>query len=291
MAQRKTVRSRRLGKAIRRLREDVQLSQEGFRAQFNDGLPTARHLSAAHLSRLETGSARMSADQFTRFVEVLDVPDAELAKLRELRERADERGWWQDYSDIVSEDVEMLIELGQDASTARTYDCAFVQGLLQTREYAEAVVGSARAFVSPINVDRMVDMRLHRQDRLADPDFAGLTAVMTEGVIRTVVGGPQIMRDQLQHLLDIPSRLPVTIHVLPFRAGALPGADSFVVFGFPHEDDGEVVYVDSDTAQRVYEARNPVRQCMYTFDAALAQALPARESQDLIRSVIKELET
>jgi hypothetical protein len=81
----------------------------------------------------------------------------------------------------------------------------------------------------------------------------------------------------------------VTIHILPFSAGALPGSDNFVIFEFPHDLDGDVVYVDSDTAQRIYEDRSPVRQCTYTFDAALAQALSARESQDLIREVMEEL--
>jgi len=75
-----------------------------------------------------------------------------------------------------------------------------------------------------------------------------------------------------------------------FSAGALPGSDNFVIFEFPDDLDGDVVYVDSDTAQRIYyEDRNPVRQCTYTFDAALTQALPAREPQDLICTVLEEL--
>ena len=112
---------------------------------------------------------------------------------------------------------------------------------------------------------------------------------MTEGVIRTLVGGRDVMRDQLRHLIEVTQEYPVTIHILPFSAGALPGSDNFVIFEFPDDLDGDVVYVESDTAQRIYEDRNPVRQCTYTFDAALAQALPARESQDLIRTVMEEL--
>lgn len=290
MVQRKTVRSRRLGKQIRRLREDAQLNQDNLAELVNEQQPQERRLSATHLSRVETGLARLTPEQLDRFVMVLQVPADQADKLHELRRRADERGWWQEYADIVSEDVEMLVEIGEDSTTARSYDNAFIQGLLQTRAYAEAVIGSARAFVSPINVDRIAELRLRRQKRLGDPDFEGLTAVLTEGVIRTVVGGPDVMRGQLRHLTEVVQDLPVTIHVLPFSAGALPGADNFVIFGFPHELDGEAVYVDSDTAQRIYEDRNHVRQCTYTFDAALAQALPARESQDLIRDVMhKEL--
>ncbi|MGQ0774316.1 MAG: helix-turn-helix domain-containing protein [Pseudonocardiales bacterium] len=289
MAQRKTVRSRRLGKQIRRLRHDAQLNQEKLVDQMNAGQPQQRRISAAHLSRLESGIARITIEHLQRIVKVLDA-DAELAqKLDELRRRANERGWWQEYSDILTEAVEMLVEIGEDATSARSYNNVFVQGLLQTRAYAEAVIGNGRAFVAPINVDRMAELRLRRQKRLAEDDFQGLVAVMTEGVIRTMVGGRDVMREQLRHLIEVTQEHPVTIHILPFSAGALPGSDNFVIFEFPDDLDGDVVYVESDTAQRIYEDRKPVRQCMYTFDAALAQALPARESQDLIRTVMEEL--
>ena len=158
-----------------------------------------------------------------------------------------------------------------------------------TRAYAEAVIGNGRAFVPPINVDRLADLRMRRQPRLGESGFQGLTAVMTEGVIRTLVGGRDIMRDQLRHLIEVTEQYPVTIHILPFSAGALPGSDNFVIFEFPDELDGDVVYVEGDTAQRIYEGRDVVRQCTYIFNAALAQALPARESQDLIRAVMEEL--
>jgi transcriptional regulator with XRE-family HTH domain len=289
VAQRKTVRSRRLGKQIRRLRDDAQLTQEKLVELMNTDQPRQRRISAAHLSRVESGIARITSEHLDRIITVLEVGAEHAQKLDELRRRADERGWWQEYSDIVTEAVEMLVEIGEDAATARSYDNVYVQGLLQTRAYAEAVIGNDRAFVSPINVDRMADLRMRRQQRLGEPGFQGLVAVMTEGVIRTIVGGRDVMREQLRHLIEVTQQYPVTIHILPFSAGALPGTDNFVIFEFPHELDGEVVYVDSDTALRICEDRQPVRQYTYIFDAALAQALPSRESQDLIRAVMEEL--
>jgi transcriptional regulator with XRE-family HTH domain len=289
VAQRKTVRSRRLGKQIRRLRDDAQLSQERLVELMNADQPRQRCISAAHLSRVESGGARINSEHLDRITTVLNVSAEQAQKLDELRRRADERGWWQEYSDIVVEAIEMLVEIGEDATTARSYDIAFVQGLLQIRAYAEAVIGNARAFVPPINVDRMAELRMRRQQRLGEDGFQGLTAVMTEGVIRTIVGGRDVMRDQLRHLIEVTREYPVTIHILPFTAGALPGSDNFVIFEFPHDLDGDVVYVDSSTAQRIHEERDIVRQCTYTFHAALAQALPARQSQDLIRAVMEEL--
>jgi transcriptional regulator with XRE-family HTH domain len=289
LAQRKTIRSRRLGKQIRRLRDDAQLNQEKLVERMNADQPRQRRLSAAHLSRVETGIARISSEHLDRIITVLDVDVEQAQKLDELRRRADEPGWWQEYSDIVPETVEMLVEIGEDAAIAHSYDNVYVQGLLQTRTYAEILIGNARAFVSPINVDRMADLRMRRQQRLGENGFQGLVAVLTEGVIRTIVGGQEVMREQLRHLIEVTQQYPVTIHILPFSAGALPGSDNFVIFEFPHDFDGDVVYVESDTAQRIYEDRHPVRQCTYTFDAALAQALPARESQDLVRAVMEEL--
>jgi transcriptional regulator with XRE-family HTH domain len=289
VAQRKTIRSRRLGKQIRQLRDDAQLNQEKLVELMNADQPRQRCISASHLSRVESGIARINSEHLHRIIAVLDVGAEQAQKLDQLRHRADERGWWQEYSDIVVEAIEMLVEIGEDATMARSYDIAFVQGLLQTRAYAEAVIGNGRAFVPPINVDRVADLRMRRQRRLSEDSFQGLTAVMTEGVIRTMVGGRDVMREQLRHLIEVTQEYPVTIHILPFGAGALPGSDNFVIFEFPHDLDGDVVYVDSSTAQRIHEERDIVRQCTYTFHAALAQALPARQSQDLIRAVMEEL--
>ncbi|MCP2256663.1 Helix-turn-helix domain-containing protein [Streptoalloteichus tenebrarius] len=288
MTLRKTVRSRRLGKLLRQLREDAQLSQDDLVALVNTGKPP-RRLTTTHLSRVETGLARLIPDHLTRIVAATNASQDRAAELEELRRRADERGWWQEYRAYVPEPVEMLAELGEDATGIRSYDIAFVQGLLQTRAYAEAVVGAARAHVLPVDVDRLVELRMRRQQRLRAPDFGRLVAVMTEGVIRTVVGGPEVMREQLRHLIAITEALPVSVHVLPFSAGALPGPDSLVIFTFSQEGDGEAVFVDSDTASRIYEDRDRVTQCTYTFSAALAQALSARDSLALINQVMKEL--
>jgi transcriptional regulator with XRE-family HTH domain len=260
VAQRRTIRSRRLGKQIRRLRDDAQLNQEKLVELMNADQPRQRCVSTAHLSRVETGIARISSEHLDRIITVLDVDTEQADKLHALRRRADEPGWWQEYSDIVTEAVEMLVEIGEDASSVRSYDNVFVQGLLQTRAYAEAVIGNGRAFIAPINIDRMAELRMRRQQRLGEDSFQGLVAVMTEGVIRTLVGGRDVMREQLRHLIEVTQEYPVTIHILPFSAGALPGSDNFVIFEFPHDFDGDVVYVESDTAQRIYEDRYPVRQ-------------------------------
>jgi hypothetical protein len=269
------------------LRDDAQLTGAELVALINKGQLDRDQMSPSHLSRVESGAARIDSSHLARIIEIVQVGASEARELEDLRERADERGWWQEYGDVVSESVEMLVELGEEACNARSYDTAYVQGLLQTKDYAEALIGSARAYIRPIDVDRLVELRLRRQKRLVEDDFQ-LTAVLTEGVVRTVVGGPEVMREQLRHLNQVAREHNVAMHVLPFTAGALRGTDNFIIFEFPQAET-DVVYVDGETAQRIYEDRDPVRQCTYTFDAALAQALSARESLELIASVMKEL--
>ena len=280
MAMRKTVRSRRLGNALRTLREDAQLDQATLAARIG--------ISQSHLSRVESGTKKLDSAQLSDLAAEVGADQQQVAELEALRERADTPGWWQEYGDILPQPVESLIELGEEASWLRTFDNVYVQGMLQTQAYAEAVISCGTAHIRMSDVDRLVELRMRRQKRLSDKNFR-LTAVMTEGVVHQQVGGPQVMRHQLQHLIDVTEQHDVTVHILPFSAGAHPGMDSVVIFAFPQEDNPEAVYVDSDTAWRVHEQRNAIRQCTYTFNAVLAQALAPRESLKLIRAVMKEM--
>jgi transcriptional regulator with XRE-family HTH domain len=280
MPMRKTVRSRRLGHALREMREEAQLDQATLAARIG--------VSQSHLSRVESGTKNLGLEQLRLFAVEVGAKKRRLGELEALWERADAPGWWQEYGDILPQPVEMLIELGEEASWLRTFDNVYVQGMLQTRDYAEAVISCGKAHIRMSDVDRLVDLRMRRQKRLTDQDFR-LTAVMTEGVIRQQVGGARVMRAQLQHLLDVSEHHDVTVHVLPFIAGAHPGMDSVVIFDFSEEGAPEAVYVDSDTAWRVHEQRAAIRQCTYTFHSVLAQALPARESVDMLRNAMREM--
>jgi hypothetical protein len=145
------------------------------------------------------------------------------------------------------------------------------------------VIGSAKAFVSPIHIDRLVELRMRRQRRLAGPDFQGLTAVLTEGVIRTVVGGPEVMREQLATSSRCPSATPWPYTSCRLAPGRSPPRTPWF----------------SSSSRRSWTATlpswtaRPRHACTRTapwcdVNAALAQALPAQESQDLIRAVMKE---
>ncbi|SMC98877.1 helix-turn-helix domain-containing protein [Kibdelosporangium aridum] len=215
MALRKTIRSRRLGKQLREFRHQANLRQEDLVVVMNEGLNSEYRISGNHWRRTENGLSRLTPVHLARFCEVLEVEEEQATALERLRAKADEPGWWQEYSDILSEIGEMLLELGEDAVRIRTYDTVFIQGLLQIETYTAAVANSAIATVRTVDVDRVVELRMRRQKRLSDPDFRGLSAVLTEGAIRTIVGGPAVMAAQLRHLLQISQNPKVEIRILP----------------------------------------------------------------------------
>jgi transcriptional regulator with XRE-family HTH domain len=279
-----------LGKQIRKLRERAKLSQDDLCAAVNKGQTGRNTVSQGQLSKVESGSARLDADQLGRVLSTVGAEDGVVARLEALRARAEEPGWWQEYSPYIHETMEMVVELGEDATIMRTYDTIVIQGLLQTEDYARAIIESSRAWVRPTDVDMLVELRMRRQERLAQPSFAGLTAVLTEASLRHQVGSRAVMRAQLEKLIQVTEEGTAAVHVLPYDAGPWPGIGGFMIYGFPEEADSEVVLVDGDLGAGVYEDREPVSALTYTYSAALAKALPARESLGMYRKVINELD-
>lgn len=286
---RKTIRARRLGKQLRKLREQAGLNQDQLCETINAGQERRSCLSQGQLSKIEAGAARLDAAQLDRIAAAVRAGEQAAARLETLRARAEETGWWSEYSPYIHETLELATELGEDAQAIRTYDTSVVQGLLQTEDYARTIIESSRAWVRPTDVEILVELRMRRQERLADVDFGGLTAVITEAALRHQVGSRAVMRAQLERLCEITEEGRAAVHVLPYEEGPWPGLGGFAIYSFPDQNDADVVQIDGDLGAGIYEDREPVSALTYTFNAALAKALPARESLDQYRTVIKEL--
>ncbi|MCA1821865.1 MAG: helix-turn-helix transcriptional regulator [Pseudonocardia sp.] len=277
---RPTVRSRRLGARLSRYRTERGLSGTALAAELGVGQP--------HLSRIETGRTKITAAALARLVDVLAIPDIDAGMLDELRRGCAEPGWWQDYGDILSEPVEMLIELEVEASWIRSYEGHVIPGLLQTRDYAERIMTAGSMHIRVADIDRYLELRMRRQRRLTDG--MRFTAILSEAAIRQQVGGPDVLRDQLRHITRATQECDVTVQVVPFTADAHAALGaSFVIIQWPDEYDAEAVYVDGETSFTVYERDGIVRQYVHAFASVQAQALPPRESLDMIDTVIKEL--
>ena len=275
---RKTLRAMRLGDRLRKLRESQRISQGKLCELVNQGQDVSSSLSQGQLSKIESGAARLDPEQLERILTVLGVDEATAAKLEDLRARAEEPGWWQDYLPYLNETLELTVQLGDSATTVRSYDTAVVNGLLQTPDYTRELVEGARALVRPTHVDDLVELRLRRQQRLTEPDFEGLIAVMSEAALYHQVGGPRVLSAQLTKLCEVAEEGIAAIHVLPFTAAPWPGFGGCVIYGFPDDEDTEKVQLDGDLGAGLYEDKDSIKAVTYTFNAALAQALSGRES-------------
>lgn len=277
---RPTVRSRRLGARISRARTDAGWSGQALAAAVGIGQPA--------LSKMETGRTKVTAAVLARIVEALGIEQAEADALDALRRHSERPGWWQDFGDILSEPVEALIELEAEASWVRSYDGAVIPGLLQTRAYAERIITAGSMHMRVADIDRYLELRMRRQRRLAEG--MRFTAVVSEAVIRQQVGGPEVMRDQLAHVLAVTEEHDVTVQVVPFTADAHAAlTDQFVIIEWPDDDGSEAVYVDGQTSWTVHESAGAVRQYRYVFAAVQSVAYPGRDSIALIDDVRKGL--
>jgi transcriptional regulator with XRE-family HTH domain len=277
---RPTVRSRRLGARLAGHRQECDLSGTELAAQLG--------VHQATWSKIESGKGKPSATLLAKVVGVLNVAPAEAARLDELRRKAHEPGWWQDYGDVLSEAVQMLIELEADASWIRTYEGEVIPGLLQTRNYAERIITAGSPHMRVADMDRYLELRMRRQKRL--DEGLKLTAILGEAAIRQQIGGPDTLREQLRHLTRVARECDVTIHVVPFTADAHAAlGDSFVIIQWPDERDPQAVYVDGVTSWTVHEREGVIRSYLHAVSSVQSQALPPSESLDLINDVIKEM--
>ncbi|MEU4834932.1 helix-turn-helix transcriptional regulator [Streptosporangium sp. NPDC023615] len=266
-----TVRRRRLASELRRLRIERGLSMQEAAERME--------LTPASVSRIETGRRGIRPRDLRAFLDMYEVPEADREPLLALSREARQRGWWQNYGDVLPGDYATLIGLEAEATSLRTYQQTLVPGMLQTADYARALIAAGRPGDTPEEVERRVSVRMERQKRLTDGDPLELSVVLGEGVVRQHVGTAQITAGQFKHLAEI-GRLPnVMIQILPYRAGAHPAmTGSFTVVGFPASNDLDVIYLENMSSGLYLEDAADVRRYVSVFDYLRAAALSPAET-------------
>jgi len=278
-----TVRRRRLGAELRRLREAAGVSVE----EVCDLL----RCSVSKVSRLENGRVPVRTRDVQDLLSLYGVHDDEhrealLALARESRRH----GWWHDYHDVVPAWFEIYIGLEGDAASISVYESQLVHGLLQTADYARHVIRAEAPQSPDEEVNRMVSLRLDRQSRLTGENPPRLWVILDEAVLRRTIGGPAVMRRQLEWLRK-QSELPnVTIQALPFSVGAHAGLGStFSILGFPDSGDHEVVYIEEAAGSLYLERPSEIRRYRVKLDYLMASALSPEESIQMISSIAEEM--
>ena len=283
MATGPTVRRRRLGTELRRLRDSA-----GYKLEEVAGM---LGVAPSTLSRIETGKAPTKSAYLSQLLELYRVTDAGQRQLLvDMAREGHRKGWWAAYDDVLPSGLGVYVGLEAEASGLRSYEIGVVHGLLQTTDYARAVLRASAPRHTADQIERLVDLRMERQRRLDDDPPLDLWVIHDEAVIRRTVGGPAVMRHQLAHLLVAAGLPGVTLQVLPFDTGAHAGHDGpFSIVEFHDRADSEVVYVESTAGPIYLEKDRDIRASAEVFDRLRAAALRPDASLDLISKAAREL--
>jgi len=276
-----TVRGRKVASELRRLREQTGLSAEQAAAQLGAGW------SRYKVIRIETAKTKPTLTGITAMLDLYGVDSGTRAALIELAKNAWRRGWWTDYSDVFRG---AYVSLEDDASHIDEWSPQVIPGLLQTDEYAREVIRMGWPG-DEAGVNRRVQARMTRKALLGrqEPRAPQLNVVLDEGVLRRPIGGRDVMRGQMNALIDAARRPNVDVRVLPFGAGTHAGLDGpFIVLGFPEEIAPDVVYVGTKIGEGWAESTEVVRRIRVDFDALQTAALSPEESVEFVVAMTKE---
>ncbi|MFF5366517.1 helix-turn-helix domain-containing protein [Streptomyces sp. NPDC013187] len=281
MPERSTTRRRQLGASMRKLRSRTGLTLEEAGRLVG--------VSKATVSRYETTAGPVKWLVVDALCREYGATDAERRAVVNLAKNAKEQGWWNSFADSIPESMNLLLTLEDEAVRENHFCCVYVPGLLQTRAYSTALQEANEVPLESAEIERLVDIRMKRQDLLSRPKPLHLWAILDESVVRRVVGSPTVMKEQLDRLLEANESPHVTLQVLPFSKGAHAAAlGSFVIIGGP-ESALDVVYVDFHTGSLFLEKEEELERYRLAFEYLRAQALDMEASSALIHRARKEL--
>jgi transcriptional regulator with XRE-family HTH domain len=269
-----TGRRRRLGAELRRLREDAGLTI--------DRVAEALECSQSKVSRIETGQVSATPRDVRDMLGLYRVSEAQREAMVQIAREARQRGWWQTFVD-VPDGVPAYVGLEVAATSIDIYMSLIVPALLQTPDYARAVIGAVRPDLPAREIDRRVELRVRRQALLDQERPPRLRLLLDDTVLRRPVGGPAVMAAQRRRLLEDAARPAVTLQVLPVETGAHAGMDGpFTIFGFRAATERDVVALDSAADALYLESPEDVRRYRRVFELLLPAALPPEASAQLI---------
>jgi transcriptional regulator with XRE-family HTH domain len=271
-----------LGRRLRTLRERAGVS-------FEDA---ARALGVTPLTvrRIEKAEVGLRIPYVRELLHRYGVPAAEIDGFVSLAREANRPGWWHTFRDVLPEWFSTYVSLESEAGVIRLYEPHYVPGLLQTYDYAAALLRIGFPDTSKEEIDRRVSLRLRRQDLLDKPDGPAVWAILDETVLRRPVGGAEVMRAQIDRLVESLARPKVRIQVMPVSVGAHPGAfGPFHHFCFGSSELPDVVYAENLTGAVYVDRPEDVAAHLEVLDRMSDQAEPVTRTMDILRDLRKEL--
>lgn len=273
-----TVRRRRLAAELRGLREAKNRSGEA--------VAMALGWSPSKISRLERAKTGVRPRDVERMLDYFKVGGSQRELLLSLAEDAAQRGWWEDFSDIVTEDYRQFIGLEHEATSILIWHVEFVPGLLQTEAYAREIIGSYGRVepIAPRHVARMAQVRMRRQQVL-DRGGLDVRVVLDESVLLRRIGDEAEMHEQLQRLAAEADRPNITLQILPLNAQHTAVGESFEIFGFEADNDAmlqDVVSTEGMKGGFILEGERDTYLHRIAFQALTEASLDPADSKALI---------
>lgn len=275
------VRRMLLGSHLRRLRESQGITREKAGYSIRS--------SESKISRMELGRVSFKTRDVEDLLTLYGVTDeAERTSLLSLAKEANVAGWWHSYSDVLPSWFPTYVGLEAAAHLIRSYEVQFVHGLLQTEAYAHAVVSRGMKGASEAEIDKRVALRMERQKYLVAESAPEFHCVLDEAALRRPYGDREVMRGQLQHLIEISERPNVRIQVMPFSFGGHAGeSGAFTVLSFPESDLTDVVYLEQLSSALYLDKREDIAQYERTIKQLQDDSPSTAESRDLLRGLLQ----
>jgi hypothetical protein len=275
-----TVRRMLVGSQLRRLRTEQGISREEA--------GEAIRASEWKIHRLENGQVRFKERDIADLLELYGVGDAlEIESFIAFARDANSPGWWHQYNDVLPQWFRTYVDLEAVANLIRTYEGQLVPGLLQTEDYTRAVIHGARTHDSPDEIERKVALRMTRQEVLTRRSGPRLWAVVDEAALRRPVGGREVMRGQIERLIETAKLPNVTLQVLPVSAGAHPAMlGAFSILRFPDQELPDVVYVEHLTSAMYLNKPDDVDQYLHAMDTICVRSAAPTRTVDVLGRIL-----
>jgi hypothetical protein len=244
--------------------------------------------SLSKMIRIENAANSISINDLKALMQLYDINGKQAADLEALAREARKRSWWwgENYS-VAPKTLLQLIDLESAASSIRQFETMFVPGILQTEDYARAVL---QIFYEEKPAAELVELRTKREDLLRRENAPKFSFILDEPVIQRLAGGPAVMRQQLQHLIRVADLQNVTIRVVPFTAGFHPGTKGpFEVIKLADADDEYAVFIETVRGDVIWDKPEQTQPYLEAFDRVEEKSLSPSQSVDLLRAIAKGL--
>jgi transcriptional regulator with XRE-family HTH domain len=270
-----------LGSQLRRLREAKGISRE-------DAGYTIR-ASESKISRMELGRVSFKERDVVDLLSLYGVDESERGQLLTLVREANQNGWWHSFSDAMPNWFQTYVGLEESAALIRTYEVQFIPGLLQTAGYARSIMGLNRPHMQSDEIEHRVDLRMRRKRMITDGVGPRLWAVIDEAALRRPIGGPAVMRAQVQHLIEMAELPGVVLQVMPFRFGGHAAeTGAFTILRFPEQDLPDVVYLEQLTSALYLDKRDDVDAYVQVMERLSVDSLTPEQTVELLTGLLKE---